>query len=52
VADPCFVRPEAYTVFGNLFEEKNEPTKLKKNKISSKVNIYLELEKKSQLITI
>jgi len=30
VADPCFVRPEAYTVFGNLFKEKNRATELKK----------------------
>jgi len=41
-ADPGFVGPEAYTIFGALFKNKNKI-------LGTNVNIYLEWEKKSQI---
>jgi hypothetical protein len=37
-ADPCFVGPEAYTIFRALFKKENK-------KLGTNVNIYLEREK-------
>ena len=42
--DPGFVGPEVYIIFEELFMEKH-------TKLHTKVNIYLEREKKSQHIT-
>jgi len=42
MADPGFMGPEAYTIFGTLFTKKNEI-------LGTNVNIYLEWEKKSQI---
>ena len=48
-ADPGFVGPEAYTVLGASIYEKGY--KIMKTKLGTKVNIYLEWERKSQQFT-